>query len=81
MSIDSNQTKQIYQICPDLTIRSGPPKGRHSTLHVGRISIPRVPDVGRNSVAMWVSTGNVTHLQALYPYHMPDSLCISFRAT
>jgi len=52
MSIDSNQTKQIYQICPDLTIRSGPPKGRHSTLHVGRISIPRVPDAGR----IWAET-------------------------
>ncbi|CAM4529737.1 unnamed protein product [Leuciscus chuanchicus] len=37
---------------PDLANRSGPPKGRHSTLHVGQIIFPRVPDVGR----IWADT-------------------------
>ncbi len=32
---------------PDLANRSGPPKCHHSTLHVGQIIIPHVPDVGR----------------------------------
>ncbi|XDV16593.1 hypothetical protein PO909_016240 [Leuciscus waleckii] len=36
----------------DLANRSGPPKGRHSTLHVGQIRIPQVPDVGR----IWAET-------------------------
>ncbi|CAM4448958.1 unnamed protein product [Leuciscus chuanchicus] len=31
----------------DLANRSGPPKGRHSLLHVGQIRIRQVPDVGR----------------------------------
>ncbi len=32
---------------PDLGNRSSPPKCNHSTLHVGQIIIPHVPDVGR----------------------------------
>ncbi|CAM4278800.1 unnamed protein product [Leuciscus chuanchicus] len=37
----------LYCGQPDLANRSGPHKGRHSTLHVGQIRIPQVPDVGR----------------------------------
>ena len=38
----------LWPACgPDLANRSGPPKGRHSLLHVGQIHIPQVPDLGR----------------------------------
>ncbi len=38
----------LWTACgPDLANRSGPPKCHHSTLHVGQIIIPHVPDVVR----------------------------------
>jgi len=51
----------LWPACgPDLANRSGPPKGRHSLLHVGKIRIPQVPDVGRNNVAMWDTYSKIT---------------------
>jgi len=43
----------LWPACgPDLANRSGPPKGRHSTLHVDQIIFPHVPDVGQ----IWAET-------------------------
>jgi len=47
---------------PDLANRSGPPKGRHSMMHVDQISFPPVPEMGQiwaqKNIAIWGCSDN-----------------------
>ncbi|CAM4652252.1 unnamed protein product [Leuciscus chuanchicus] len=55
----------------NLANRSGPHKGRHSTLHVGQIRIPQVPDVGRIRAETMLLSGSHSEKSWMQRLHEP----------